>query len=253
MNRPPDVDGPVGPVFVSPMFTIIGGDGREYGPVTADQVRVWLNAGRANLETQAKALGTTEWRRLGDFAEFASPDDLPPVMSAPPVEGGPAVVRSSAELASLSQRLGAAAIDGALKALCWLPTSLAIWRLVGDQIRSGQQPSAAELIGAMEGVVSHSLPFLAALAVVQGVMIARRSQSIGKALLGLRIVRVSDLQPAGFLRGYLLRGTVPWFIEQIPLLGGLFWMVDVGFIYGAERRCVHDLIAGTKVVKIAAS
>jgi uncharacterized RDD family membrane protein YckC len=249
-NRVRGVDDPDGAVFVSPMFTIIGGDGREYGPVSAEQVRVWINSGRANLETQAKALGTAEWRRLGDFAEFASPDDLPPVMSPPAADGTPAVVVGSAELATLGQRFGAAAIDGVLKTLCWLPTSLAVWRVLGDQIRSGQQPSPAELLGAMEGVVSNSLPFLAVLAVVQGVLIARRSQSIGKALLGIRIVRFSDLQPAGFLRGFGLRGAVPWFIEQIPLLGGLFWMVDVGFIFGAERRCLHDLIAGTKVVKI---
>ena len=36
------------------MFTIIGGDGREYGPATADQVRAWINGGRANLDTRAK-------------------------------------------------------------------------------------------------------------------------------------------------------------------------------------------------------
>jgi hypothetical protein len=38
------------------MFTIIGGDGVEYGPVSADQVRAWITAGRANLETKAKTL-----------------------------------------------------------------------------------------------------------------------------------------------------------------------------------------------------
>jgi len=231
------------------MFTIIGGDGREYGPVSVDQVRVWINSGRANLDTQAKTLGTAEWRRLGDFAEFGSPDELPPVMSAPAEEGTPAAP-GSAQLAGLGQRFGAAAIDGVLKTLCWLPTSLAVWRVLGDQIRAGQQPSPTELLGAMEGVVSLSLPYLAVLAIVQGILIARRSQSIGKVLLGLRIIRVGDLQPAGFMRGYLLRGAVPWFIEQIPLLGGLFWMVDVSFIFSAERRCLHDLIAGTKVVKV---
>lgn len=249
-NRARDVDDPGGAVFLRPMFTIIGGDGREYGPVSVDQVRVWLNSGRANLDSQAKAVGTTEWRRLGDFAEFGNPDDLPPVMAPPESGGAPAIVVGSAELASLGQRFGAAAIDGVLKTLCWLPTSLAVWRVLGDRIRSGEQPSPAELLGAMEGVVSQSIPFLAALAIVQGILITRRSQSIGKALLGIRMVRISNLQPAGFLRGFLLRGAVPWFIEQIPLLGGLFWMVDVGYIFGAERRCLHDLIAGTKVVKI---
>jgi uncharacterized membrane protein len=52
------------------MYTIIGGDGREYGPVPAEQIRAWIAAGRANLETQAKAAGTAEWKPLGEFADF---------------------------------------------------------------------------------------------------------------------------------------------------------------------------------------
>ena len=63
------------------MFTIIGGDGKEYGPVTADQVRAWIASGRANLDTQARALGTEEWRRLGDYAEFGAAA-LPPALAA---------------------------------------------------------------------------------------------------------------------------------------------------------------------------
>ena len=52
------------------MYTIIGGDGSEYGPVPAEQIRAWIAAGRANLETQAKAAGTEEWKPLGEFADF---------------------------------------------------------------------------------------------------------------------------------------------------------------------------------------
>ena len=54
------------------MFIIIGGDGKEYGPVSADQIRSWLAGGRANLDTKAKAVGTEAWQRLGDFPEFSS-------------------------------------------------------------------------------------------------------------------------------------------------------------------------------------
>jgi hypothetical protein len=53
------------------MYTIIGGDGREYGPVTAEQVRSWITGGRANLETKVKALGTDEWKRIADFPELS--------------------------------------------------------------------------------------------------------------------------------------------------------------------------------------
>lgn len=61
------------------MFTIIGGDGKEYGPVTLEQVQSWIASGRANLDTQAKKAGDEQWRRLGDFSEFNASDAPPPI------------------------------------------------------------------------------------------------------------------------------------------------------------------------------
>lgn len=55
------------------MYTIIGGDGKEYGPVTAEQVRNWIAAGRANRETKVKAEGSEEWKQVADIPELASP------------------------------------------------------------------------------------------------------------------------------------------------------------------------------------
>jgi hypothetical protein len=64
------------------MYTIIGGDGKEYGPVSADQVRAWIAGGRANLETKVKALGTDEWKRIAEIPELAGSG---PVGVAPPL------------------------------------------------------------------------------------------------------------------------------------------------------------------------
>ena len=55
------------------MYTIIGGDGREYGPVTAEQVRSWMAGGRANLETKIKVAGSFDWKTIADFPEIVSP------------------------------------------------------------------------------------------------------------------------------------------------------------------------------------
>ncbi|HEY1111173.1 MAG TPA: DUF4339 domain-containing protein [Opitutaceae bacterium] len=70
------------------MFTIIGGDGKEYGPATAEQIQGWIAAGRANLETKAKAAGSDEWRRLGDYPEFATA--TPPAPGYAPTYAAPA-------------------------------------------------------------------------------------------------------------------------------------------------------------------
>jgi hypothetical protein len=55
------------------MYTILGGDGKEYGPVTAAQVRSWIAGGRANFQTKAKAEGSDEWQTLADFPEITAP------------------------------------------------------------------------------------------------------------------------------------------------------------------------------------
>jgi hypothetical protein len=54
------------------MFTILGADGKEYGPVTADKIQAWITGGRANRQTKARRDGETEWKALGDFPEFAA-------------------------------------------------------------------------------------------------------------------------------------------------------------------------------------
>jgi multisubunit Na+/H+ antiporter MnhG subunit len=54
------------------MFRIIGADGREYGPVSADQLREWIAQGRASASTRARAEDSLEWRSLGSFPEFSS-------------------------------------------------------------------------------------------------------------------------------------------------------------------------------------
>lgn len=73
------------------MFTIIGGDGKEYGPVSAEQVRAWLAGGRANLSTKAKYAGTEDWHTLGDYTEFVGTGATPAppgASSARPVHQG---------------------------------------------------------------------------------------------------------------------------------------------------------------------
>lgn len=54
------------------MFTIIGADGKEYGPVSADKIREWIAAGRANAQTQARRDGESAWSTIGSLPEFSA-------------------------------------------------------------------------------------------------------------------------------------------------------------------------------------
>ncbi|MGA2854569.1 MAG: DUF4339 domain-containing protein, partial [Verrucomicrobiota bacterium] len=53
------------------MYIIIGGDGKEHGPVSGEEMRKWIAEGRLNAQTLAKAEGDVAFRPLSAFSEFA--------------------------------------------------------------------------------------------------------------------------------------------------------------------------------------
>jgi hypothetical protein len=63
------------------MYKIIGADQKEYGPITADQVRQWIRDGRVNANTQIRLEPGGNWQPLSAFPEFA--DALQPGVAAP--------------------------------------------------------------------------------------------------------------------------------------------------------------------------
>jgi hypothetical protein len=64
------------------MYKIIGANNAEYGPVSAEQLRQWINEGRVNAETLAQAAGETGWKPISSYPEFA--DVFASRPSAPP-------------------------------------------------------------------------------------------------------------------------------------------------------------------------
>jgi uncharacterized RDD family membrane protein YckC len=85
---------------------------------------------------------------------------------------------------------------------------------------------------------------IAALLVLQAVLVHRTGQSLGKRLVKIRVVR-SDGSAVSLARVLFVR-TGP--IVLVNYACGLVALADVLFIFGTERRCLHDLIADTKVV-----
>lgn len=123
------------------MFTIIGGDGKEYGPVTVEQVQAWIAGGRANLDTQAKRIGEESWKRLGDFPEFsgagaaAAPTPPPPAaVPAAAADAGTAAgtvrVDPKVYAADLIARAGKLDIGSCLER-AWNLLKANFWPIVG--------------------------------------------------------------------------------------------------------------------------
>ena len=52
------------------MYKIIGADGKEYGPGTADELRVWIAEGRLSGQSYVCGESSSEWKPLSAFPEF---------------------------------------------------------------------------------------------------------------------------------------------------------------------------------------
>lgn len=157
-------------------------------------------------------------------------------------------LRLDAELASRWQRLGGALFDGLLQALTLIPaytaTGLAVQR--GVKVKNPFFLFTHSGTGGIVAAVAWTI-----LLVVQWWLLVKRGQTVGKMVAGTRVV-LMDGSPAGFA-SVLMRRTWPvWALEilgkmvsRIALIG----IIDDLFVFRRDRRCLHDLIAGTKVVR----
>ena len=65
-------------------YRIVGTDGKIYGPVTAEQIRLWLGQRRVDARTPVLLDGASDWTVLGLVPEFAAefPAPQPPPFPA---------------------------------------------------------------------------------------------------------------------------------------------------------------------------
>jgi len=71
------------------MYKIIGADGKEYGPISADVVNKWIAEGRANAQTKILPEGATEWVTVAQIPELnaAIPTIAPAAFAYAPTPG----------------------------------------------------------------------------------------------------------------------------------------------------------------------
>jgi hypothetical protein len=85
------------------MYKIIGGDQKEYGPVSGDELRRWIAEGRLSVQSLARAEGTTEWLPLASFPEFAEALGLQAPVTEPGAPVGAVALTSEDILARQPQ------------------------------------------------------------------------------------------------------------------------------------------------------
>jgi uncharacterized RDD family membrane protein YckC len=140
------------------------------------------------------------------------------------------------------ERLGAAFIDGLIVGgVFWTLVYLSgFWQTYVGSVLSGDRAAWKLIVGMV-------VASFAAFVCIQAYPLANSGQTWGKRLLKLRIVDMQGFKP-DFWRLIALRYGVGRVIAMVPMLGGIYSLVDVLFIFRDDRRCIHDHIAGTRVV-----
>jgi hypothetical protein len=72
------------------MYKIIGADQKEYGPVSADDLRRWAAEGRVNAQTLIQAEGQTDWQPLANFPELNAARAVPAAPAPATIGAAPA-------------------------------------------------------------------------------------------------------------------------------------------------------------------
>ncbi|HEX4997685.1 MAG TPA: DUF4190 domain-containing protein [Terriglobia bacterium] len=58
------------------MYRVLGGDGKEYGPAPAEQIKQWIADGRVDARSLARSENSSEWKPIGEFPDLAAPPSL---------------------------------------------------------------------------------------------------------------------------------------------------------------------------------
>ena len=173
------------------MYKIIGADQKEYGPVTADQLRQWLAEGRVNPQTQVLPEGATEWTTLGALPEFATASSAAP----PTLPSFPAPASAAAALvAGPAIGLIVTAILGALVQMVSLIRLLLVHNSMPVNSQMPGQAWVAMLSGPI-GVVMSIIAILMSVVILLGALKMKKLESYGLAMTASILAMIPCLSP----------------------------------------------------------
>ena len=110
-----------------------------------------------------------------------------------------------------------------------------------DLIMQGREPDVVYMVGmGIAGIVFFAL--------INGKFLLESGQTIGKKVLNIKIVDMNDILPS---KMHLLKRYGLYFgLGQIPVVGQWLSIINVLFIFGKEKRCLHDYVGETRVIKV---
>jgi hypothetical protein len=93
--------------IMEPTYTVLGGDGNQYGPVTGDQLRGWVREGRVTGETQIWRSDSPDWVAASTLSELG----VPAVSPVGPIAAAVAVAVAGAAPLRVTMPTATAAAD----------------------------------------------------------------------------------------------------------------------------------------------
>lgn len=171
---------------------------------------------------------------------FASPQSTESMATREPR----ASIASESELPSRWIRLWAAIIDLLILWPITIPLGLLLHAILRDRsigIDTANTPVLSNLLDLMIALIAYLI--------LNGQLLTKYGQTIGKYACKIKIVDMDDRHLPTLGHILLLRILVLSLFAQIPVLGVAVILIDSLMIFTPNKRCLHDYIASTIVVK----
>jgi uncharacterized RDD family membrane protein YckC len=218
-------------------YKIIGGDGREYGPVTLDELKNWIRDGRVGRQTQIWRSDLNTWLAASQYQELQSEiAHLKP--SATGADG-------EFEPVGFWPRFGALLVDGiVIYAAFWVLWSF-LAKFLGwpNEIKPPTVTGEFKLddfvpmimLGVKQTILSLSLRLIYEVS-----LNGRYGATLGKMIVGAKIVRL-DGSPLGYK--YAFFRYLGRIVSDMTCYIGYLIVA-----FREDKRALHDLIVGTRVI-----
>lgn len=234
----------------------IAQNGAPAGVFTEAEIQSGLQSGRFSPNDLLWSEGMSEWLPVATrFSVAPAAPSTPPVATPyPSPQSGPsptanpyapsasviAMEMPPLRLASLGSRVAAILLDSLVFGLATIPVGIGLSILPDSPDPTSPAAEPATIFMAVGALL-----FLVVIA-INLYLLAARGQTLGKKWMHIRIASHPNGGNPGLVRTLLLRGFVNGLLSN--LTSGIYGLVDFCFVFREDRRCLHDLLAGTVVL-----
>jgi uncharacterized RDD family membrane protein YckC len=226
-------------LFVETQYKIIGGDGREYGPVSLDELKSWIKDGRVAGATPVWRSDTSLWSPASQFTEIRP--ELTQLIAAAGLAAA-----NAARPAGFWTRFAGYLVDRIVMMLVcgfvWETVANAMgWKI---PVPPETFHSTDEIIAYLQGLGPlfgyQILVIFGCELIYETIFNGTFGATLGKMAVGARIIRVD-----GSRIGYGI-AAARWLAERLSDM-----TFGIGYLFIAfreDKRALHDLLVGTRVI-----